>query len=84
MLEARPGAFIFIGNGDTAGLHHPAYDFNDEAIPVGVSYWARLVETAMPAAEPASLGFAKRQFLARRLAHQRKPPGARSRSGRED
>ena len=33
MLEARPGAFIFIGNGDTAGLHHPAYDFNDEAHP---------------------------------------------------
>jgi hippurate hydrolase len=48
MLQARPGAFIFMGNGDTAGLHHPAYDFNDEAIPVGTSYWARLVETAMP------------------------------------
>ena len=49
MLEARPGAFIFIGNGDTAGLHHPAYDFNDEAISVGASYWAKLVETALPA-----------------------------------
>ena len=49
MLEARPGAFIFIGNGDTAGLHNPAYDFNDDAIPIGCSYWARLVETAMPA-----------------------------------
>ncbi len=49
MLEARPGAFIFVGNGDTAGVHHPAYDFNDEAIPTGCSYWARLVETAMPA-----------------------------------
>ncbi len=49
MLEARPGAFIFMGNGDTAGVHHPQYDFNDQAIPVGVSYWARLVETAMPA-----------------------------------
>jgi amidohydrolase len=48
MLEARPGAFIFVGNGDTAGLHHPAYDFNDETIPIGVSYWARLVEKAMP------------------------------------
>jgi amidohydrolase len=48
MLEARPGAFIFIGNGDSAGLHHPAYDFNDEAIPAGISFWARLVETAMP------------------------------------
>lgn len=49
MLEARPGAFVFFGNGDTASVHHPAYDFNDEAIPAGVSFWARLVETAMPA-----------------------------------
>ena len=49
MLNARPGAFIFVGNGDSAGLHHPAYDFNDEAIPVGTSYWVRLVETAMAA-----------------------------------
>ena len=48
MLEARPGAFIFVGNGDTAGLHHPAYDFNDASIPTGVAYWAKLVETAMP------------------------------------
>jgi hippurate hydrolase len=47
MLNARPGAFIFIGNGDSAGLHHPAYDFNDEMIPVGTSYWVRLVETAL-------------------------------------
>jgi len=49
MLEARPGAFIFVGNGNTAGLHHPAYDFNDEAIPVGTSYWVKLVETALEA-----------------------------------
>ena len=49
MLEARPGAFILLGNGDTAGVHHPKYDFNDNAIPAGISYWARLVETAMPA-----------------------------------
>jgi amidohydrolase len=48
MLNARPGAFVFIGNGDTANIHHPAYDFNDEAIPYGTSYWVRLVETAMP------------------------------------
>jgi hippurate hydrolase len=47
MLEARPGAFIFVGNGDSAGLHHPSYNFNDDAIPVGASYWARLVETAL-------------------------------------
>jgi amidohydrolase len=49
MLNARPGAFIFLGQGDTAGLHHPAYDFNDDIIPVGCSYWVKLVETAMPA-----------------------------------
>lgn len=49
MLEERPGAYIFTGNGDSAGLHHPAYDFNDEAIPHGASYWAKLVETLMPA-----------------------------------
>ena len=47
MLEARPGAFIFIGNGDSAGLHHPAYNFNDDLIPVGTSYWVKLVETAL-------------------------------------
>jgi len=47
MLEARPGAFIFIGNGDSAGLHHPEYNFNDETIPVGISYWVKLVETAL-------------------------------------
>lgn len=50
MLNARPGAFIFIGNGDTASVHHPEYDFNDEIIPVGCSYWAKLVEELMPAA----------------------------------
>lgn len=47
MLEARPGSFIFIGNGDTANLHHPKYDFNDEVIPHGVSYWVRLAESAL-------------------------------------
>jgi hippurate hydrolase len=47
MLQERPGAFIFIGNGDSAGLHHPAYDFNDEVIPVGTSYWVRLAESAL-------------------------------------
>jgi hippurate hydrolase len=49
MLEERPGAFIFIGNGDSAGLHHPAYNFNDEAIVYGTSYWIRLVETQLAA-----------------------------------
>ena len=49
MLNARPGAFIWIGNGASAGLHHPSYNFNDEAIPFGTSYWVKLVETALPA-----------------------------------
>jgi hippurate hydrolase len=49
MLHARPGAFIWVGNGDSAGLHHPAYNFNDDAIPFGTSYWVKLVETALPA-----------------------------------
>jgi hippurate hydrolase len=50
MLEARPGAMVFIGNGSTAGLHHPAYDFTDDVIPHGCSYWVRLTERALPAA----------------------------------
>lgn len=49
MLEARPGAFIFCGNGDSAGLHHPAYNFNDDAITYGTSYWVKLVETTLAA-----------------------------------
>ncbi|KNY13919.1 amidohydrolase [Shinella sp. SUS2] len=49
MLLARPGAFVFLGNGDSAGLHHPAYDFNDDAIPHGVSYWVKLAESRLAA-----------------------------------
>ena len=49
MLEQRPGAFIFCGNGDSAGLHHPGYNFNDDAIVFGTSYWIRLVEKALAA-----------------------------------
>ena len=52
MLRARPGAFIFVGNGPTASLHSDAYDFNDEIIPAGVSYWVRLVERAYPLPPP--------------------------------
>jgi hippurate hydrolase len=48
MLEARPGAFVMFGNGDTGPLHHPSYDFNDAAIPHAVSFWAKLAETSMP------------------------------------
>jgi hippurate hydrolase len=49
MLEQRPGAFIFCGNGDSAGLHHPAYNFNDDAIVFGTSYWVKLVENTLVA-----------------------------------
>ena len=49
MLNARPGAFILVGNGDTAPVHHAKYDFNDEAIPAGCSYWAEIAESRMPA-----------------------------------
>jgi amidohydrolase len=49
MLEARPGAFIFCGNGNSAGLHHPAYNFNDDAIVFGTSYWVKLVENTLAA-----------------------------------
>jgi len=49
MLEARPGAFIWLGNGDSAGLHHPSYDFNDAALPYGMAYFAQIVETALAA-----------------------------------
>lgn len=47
LLEKRPGAYIFLGNGDTAGLHNPAYDFADEAIPYGASFWVALAERAL-------------------------------------
>ncbi|MCB1384539.1 MAG: amidohydrolase [Nitratireductor sp.] len=50
MLEARPGAHIFMGNGDSAVLYRPTYDSNDDAIPYGTSYWVKLVETLLPAA----------------------------------
>ncbi|MHA6263952.1 M20 aminoacylase family protein [Arenibacterium sp. CAU 1754] len=50
MLEERPGAYIFMGNGEGAMVHHPEYNFNDEAIPVGCSWFAEVVERRMPAA----------------------------------
>lgn len=49
MLEARPGAYIMLGQGDTPGLHEDSYDFNDEIIPFGSSFWVRLVEKGLPA-----------------------------------
>ena len=50
MLEERPGAYILVGNGDTAMVHHPQYNFNDEAIPAGCSWWAEIVEQRLPLA----------------------------------
>ena len=51
MLEKKPGSYIFIGNGggdDAPMVHHPAYNFNDEALPYGASYWAKLIERELP------------------------------------
>lgn len=48
MLQARPGAYLYIGNGDTPGVHHPGFDFDDEAAPYGASLFATLVERALP------------------------------------
>jgi len=50
LANARPGAYILVGNGDTAMVHHPKYNFNDEAIPAGCSWWAEIVEKRLPAA----------------------------------
>jgi len=50
MLQVRPGSYLFLGQGDSAGLHHPEYDFNDAVAPVGASFFARLVERAQPIA----------------------------------
>jgi hippurate hydrolase len=47
-LNKRPGCYLFVGNGNTAGLHHPEYDFDDETAPFGASFFARLVEHAQP------------------------------------
>jgi amidohydrolase len=50
MLEARPGSYIFIGNGDTAGLHHPSFDFNDAILPAGMQFWVELARSRTAAA----------------------------------
>lgn len=53
MLEARPGCYIFLGNGESANLHHPAYDFNDDALPYGMSYWVELAQYRLKDAQLA-------------------------------
>lgn len=47
MLNERPGAYILVGNGDTASVHHPAYNFNDDAIPYGCSFWVEIAESRL-------------------------------------
>ena len=49
MLLERPGAYILLGNGDSAPVHHPKYNFNDDIIPLGCSWFAEVVERRMPA-----------------------------------
>lgn len=56
MLQAKPGSYVWIGNGPAGSgeqLHNPGYDFNDEILPIGASYWSRLVEMEMPRIEPS-------------------------------
>ncbi|MEM6463284.1 MAG: M20 aminoacylase family protein [Pseudomonadota bacterium] len=48
MLQENPGCIVFVGNGESAGLHHPEYDFNDEALPYGIAFWAKIVEERLP------------------------------------
>ena len=48
LLEKRPGCYLFLGQGDGAGWHNAAFDFNDDVAPVGASFFARLVERAQP------------------------------------
>jgi hippurate hydrolase len=50
LLNERPGAYILVGNGDSAPVHHPEYNFNDEAIPAGCSWFAEMVESRLPLA----------------------------------
>ncbi|ABE44450.1 M20 aminoacylase family protein [Polaromonas sp. JS666] len=61
MLQAKPGCYVFIGNGEgdhrdmghglgPCNLHNPSYDFNDDLLPIGATYWVRLAEAALPAA----------------------------------
>ncbi|MBT3172154.1 MAG: M20/M25/M40 family metallo-hydrolase, partial [Rhodospirillaceae bacterium] len=53
MLKGRPGCYILMGNGageGTCHVHNPNYDFNDDAIPFGVSYWVKLVQMSLPEA----------------------------------
>lgn len=64
MLEARPGAYVRLGNGPTASVHNPAYDFNDDALAYGIGYWVNLVETVLAAGQPKiPAGSKKKSYL---------------------
>ena len=56
MLEKCPGSYLFLGIGEGAGLHHDAYNFNDEVSPIGASFFARLVEKAQPTLQNSAKG----------------------------
>lgn len=56
MLQERPGAYIFLGNGDGRRLHHPEDDFNDESIRYGSSFWVKFVERSLYAQDAATCG----------------------------
>jgi amidohydrolase len=49
MLQERPGAYLWIGNGDSSGLHTPTYNFNDDILPYGAAAWVSLAESALKA-----------------------------------
>src|SRR5690606_16110162 len=56
MLERRPGCYVFLGNGGGPGgcaIHDPSYDFNDEILTLGASYWVRLAEASIGSSSPA-------------------------------
>jgi hippurate hydrolase len=59
MLQERPGCYVFIGNGDVAGgcmVHNPRYDFNDEILPLGATYWVRLAERFLSSRATTEVG----------------------------
>ena len=66
VLRHVPGAYIFVGNGDSAALHHPGYDFDDAAIPYGVSYWVALAHQTLPTATPTGAKPAARRKSSRK------------------
>ena len=75
MLEARPGAYLFLGQGEGAGLASPGFDFNDAVAPVGASFFARLVERAQPAGDAPLLAPRRRKGYDAMALERRENPG---------